>query len=318
MIRISLPLMKIYLNAILSQRKRLAWLFLLAGTLLCAGSNTGEAHSLEGEQVFLPLVFNQSRHYYAAVTGIDPSMTDVFLLGQSLGNQADVFSKIGDSITDNENFLYPIGQGQYNLYTYDDLQPVITYYSQKLIRNDHNSFSNVSLAARSGWTTGQVLDPAFADPSACQAQESPLVCEYRISRPAVALILLGTNDLGLSVPLATTEANLRVIIETTLDAGIVPVISTVPPINQWWQVQKVIIYNNLIRNLAKDYKIPLWDYYSLMMVLPDYGAGPDGVHPSFPPGEAANFSQANLQYGMTVRNFSALYVLQAVKETVYP
>jgi hypothetical protein len=39
--------------------------------------------------------------------------------------------------------------------------------------------------------------------------------------------------------------------------------------------------------------------------------GPDGVHPSWAP-NAADFTPENLQYGSTVRNLTALMVLDAL------
>jgi hypothetical protein len=43
----------------------------------------------------------------------------------------------------------------------------------------------------------------------------------------------------------------------------------------------------------------------------------DGVHPSSAPaGHATDFSPDNLRYGMTVRNLTGLYVLDAVWRAV--
>jgi hypothetical protein len=52
-----------------------------------------------------------------------------------------------------------------------------------------------------------------------------------------------------------------------------------------------------------------------MLSLPNNGLSDDGIHPSWPPGEysdAARFTGNNLQYGYTVRNFTALQALDAV------
>jgi hypothetical protein len=47
------------------------------------------------------------------ISGITEHLRQIFLLGPSLGNRANVFSKIGDSITANAAFLAPIGWGRY-------------------------------------------------------------------------------------------------------------------------------------------------------------------------------------------------------------
>jgi hypothetical protein len=47
--------------------------------------------------------------------------------------------------------------------------------------------------------------------------------------------------------------------------------------------------------------------------LPNHGVSEDGVHPSIPPdNNPANFSDDNLRYGYTMRNFTALQALDAI------
>ena len=50
---------------------------------------------------------------------------------------------------------------------------------------------------------------------------------------------------------------------------------------------------------------------------PNEGMSKDGLHPSFPPDSgAARFTAENLQYGYTIRNLSALQVLDVLWHTV--
>ena len=251
-------------------------------------------------------------------TGVITNITDnarrIFAQGQSMGNRADVFSKVGDSITVASYMYYPIGQGRYNLVSYTYLQPVINYFSAATAR-DANSFANVSLAADNGWTTASVLNTALAsypviwDPQ-CQAGETPLECEYRESRPAIALIMLGTNDVE-QLSLETYRANLERIIQISIGRGIIPVLSTVP----YRPGYDVTPYNRTIRELSTLYSVPLWDYWSAMLNAPNYGICDDMIHPSFAPGdpsESANFRAENLGYGYVIRNLTALMVLDAI------
>lgn len=302
-----------YLQAV----RKLPGIISLFSLLLWSSTGVSQAQPLV-EPIYLPLIIHQTRPYYAAVNGLNGNTRSIFLYGQTLGNHADIFSKIGDSITADDDFLYPIGDGNYHLRDYGELAPVVAYYSQSAAREGRNSFSNFSLAAHSGWTTGYILNQSYANKAVCGEMESPLACEYRMVRPSIALIMLGTNDVYLHVPMAEYEANLRTILQLTLDAGIIPVLSTLPPMMIDWTVEPIQQANALLKALAEEYNIPLWDYNALLLPLPNYGLSSDGIHPDNLPGGAADFTPENLQYGMTVRNLSALYILQAVKGVANP
>jgi hypothetical protein len=128
--------------------------------------------------------------------------------------------------------------------------------------------------------------------------------------------MLGTNDVGLISPDAY-EANLRRIIDITLEDGIIPILSTIP--NQPKEAEGVAQVNAIIVDVARENAIPLWDYHLVMSALPDEGLNLDGVHPSIPPGGvegSTDFREGNLIYGYVVRNLSALYMLDAVQQAI--
>jgi hypothetical protein len=247
----------------------------------------------------------------AILSGITDQTREIFRRGQQLGNRANVFSKVGDSLTVATYVLYPIGWGAANLRQYQGLLPVVEYFSAANAR-DGNSFANISLSADNGWTTVSVFDPARSNPEICLPGEAPLICEYRIVRPATALILLGTNDVA-EVPAVTYQANMRRIIEISVNRGIVPVVSTLPQREGY--EEQVTEFNAIIWDLAREYSVPLWDYGLAMSNLPNGGISQDGVHPSWPPGDfsaAVDFSAGNLRYGYTLRNLTALLVLDVL------
>jgi hypothetical protein len=187
------------------------------------------------------------------------------------------------------------------------LQPVVNHYLAVAARED-NSFANPSLAAKGGWAAADVLDPGAASDE-CGPGETPLACEYRLTRPAVALIMLGTNDVRATPPEAY-EQTMRAIVETTLRLAIIPVLSTIPDLQRDWAVGRVAPLNDTLRQLARDYDVPLVDYAAAMQLLPNSGLSFDGVHPSTPPdGLSAHFTPENLQYGYTLRNLLTLQVL---------
>lgn len=247
----------------------------------------------------------------SVVSGVSSHARQIFERGQQMGNRRDVFSKVGDSLTVATFVLYPIGWGSYNLGNYQHLQTAVNFFSGTAAR-EGNSFANISLAADNGWTTREILDPSRARGGVCQGGETPLECEYRVVKPSVALILVGTNDVA-NVPLNEYSSNLQRIVQITIDRGIIPIVSTIPNRSGF----DVTPYNQAIRQIAASNDIPLWDYWSAMQLLPNFGLHSDGVHPSYPSetdfAQSANFSDPNnLQYGYVIRNLTALEVLDAV------
>lgn len=247
-----------------------------------------------------------------SVTNINERALEIFQAGQALGNRAAVFAKIGDSITASRAVFFPIGEGNYTLDTYTHLQPAIRYFSRVTLGEDVNAFNRMSVAARMGWGAATLLDPAYADPAHCEPGESPLRCEYRLIRPAFALIMVGTNDVSYSTP-TIYEANLRDIITETIDAGVVPVVSTLPPRRD--HEAMIITFNDIIRALSAEYDIPLWHYGDMMQALGAFAFDADGVHPSLPAhghSGAADFRPSNRHAGYVLRNLSGLHVLDAL------
>jgi hypothetical protein len=247
---------------------------------------------------------------YPYISGIKPRAIAIFEVGQALGNRSDVFSKVGDSITVSDAFLKPIGEGDYNLRDYAYLQPVIDFYSAEVAR-DANSFANTSLAAKGGWSVWHEFNAKSANPEYCLPDETPLVCEYRVVQPSVALIMLGTNDV-LTMSTGKYETYMRRVLETSIDMGVIPIVSTIPDYTS--QDAKVRAMNAIIARLAAEYQVPLWDYWASLQMYPKRGLSVDGVHPSW--AVPADFTPGFLRYGMTNRNLTALQALDAVWQLV--
>lgn len=241
---------------------------------------------------------------------------DLFELGGTLGNRPDVFSKIGDSITVAPHMLNPIGDGLYNLGDFQYLQGVIDHFATSEARDNHSPFNNLSLAAGIGWPAHAAIDSRFADPSLCEPGETPLTCEYRVVRPAFALILFGANDVS-RFSASIYEGNLQEIVQTSVDLGVIPIISTLP--NRAGYEEQVAEFNTVVRETAAQFSIPVWDYHAAMEGLPENGLDVDGIHPSIPPRGykgSADFRAHNLYYGYVIRNLTALQMLDAVLRVV--
>src|SRR5258706_10607309 len=106
--------------------------------------------------------------------------------GQRKGNNSKVFSKIGDCMTANDFFLIPIGKGDYNLANYASLKKIIDRYSEVMVRDNFNSFSNPSLAATSGFNAAGVLDSSWSGPKFFAWDGWPASLENRVAKPGLA------------------------------------------------------------------------------------------------------------------------------------
>ena len=242
----------------------------------------------------------------AYISGITAHAREIFLAGQALGNRADAFSLVGDSNTDNPAFLAPFDQGHYDLGPYDDLELTIHYFK--------GSFSRHSPAAVGGFSTAKVLNPANAG-DGCASGETPLACEYRLQKPSVALILLGTGD---QHAWSSFEGRYRQIIEYTVKQGIVPVLITKADDLEYTEDKGPAGFiNGVIVRLSQEYDVPLLNLRQAVDPLPNRGCKPDGFHFNTPPdGQSADFTGDHLNYGFNMRNLTALQMLDALRRYV--
>jgi hypothetical protein len=248
---------------------------------------------------------------------VEANVRRIFLLGQGSGNHADVFSKVGDSITVAPHAYAPIASDNFNAGNFYYLQDTVDHFLGGEARTG-NPFVNESLAATIGWSSAAVLMPRYANTDYCLANESPLECEYRLNRPAFALIMFGTNDVGFMAQ-DSFYGSMERIVQISLEQNIIPILSTIPPRRDFENQSEA--FNGVIERITERYNIPLWDYGSAMRALPENGLDLDGVHPSIPAmgiRGAADFRTHNLGSGYVIRNLTALQILDAVWTAVQP
>lgn len=240
----------------------------------------------------------------------------IWSVGQAYGNRPGMFSKVGDSISKSIYFLRQIGWRVYDLGAYGYLQPVVDQFSNTWVGVD-NAFTRNSVAADVGWAAWGVLEPELADEDVCQPDEKPLECEYRIARPAIALIMFGTNDASYRTA-REYRYDLERIVDLSLSWGVIPVLSTFP--NRPDAQGAATELNQVVRDLAAERHLPLWDYAAALAPLPNQGLAWDNLHPSAPEETdfVAVFDAENLQYGYVVRNLTALQILDRIWRTVAP
>lgn len=240
------------------------------------------------------------------ISGVTAHSRQIFLASQAGGNRADVFSKVGDSISDAYYFLYPIGDNVGKLGGHGGLNGVIGYFSSEKA-NTNNSFNNQSLATHGAWKVSDLLNPAAAG-GGCDGR-TPVVCEYEIVKPSVAIIMIGTNDCANNTPPDSYQADLAKVVDATLSHNVIPVLTTIT----WTTYCDVTPFNQVITSTARSYDIPLIDYYTAAYGAPNHGISDDGVHPSYPAdNNSGDFSADHLTYGYNIRNLVTLQMLNVL------
>ncbi len=242
-----------------------------------------------------------------------PEWTDtareIYAYGQTLDRDPAAVAKVGDSVTAAPEFLTPLATDEIDPGEYE------TIVTDVLDTIDANTFARDSMAASEGLLTVSVVDPMWAGDE-CNANESPLLCEYRLLNPAYALIMFGTNDV-LALDAATFNMFLRDVVQQTGEAGVVPVLSTFPPRPE--DVDKSLTFNRIIVQLATDYDLPLINLLAALEPLPDYGVDPDDtLHLTAPPAplNPVTFTEEGLEYGYNVRNLVTLQTLHQLMTTL--
>jgi hypothetical protein len=178
------------------------------------------------------------------------------------------------------------------------LQGVIDYYA--------GSFARTSLAAQSGFSTSSIITALWANRKFCNPDENPLACEYRVNKPVLALIMLGTNDV---YHIDSFEPQMRQIIEYSLEAGVIPVLGTKAD-----NIEKNHEINQTLAHLALEYQIPLWNYWAAVQPIENHGLQEDNAHITWGPNQF-NDPQV-MQKGWPVRNLTALQTLDSIWKTV--
>ncbi len=263
----------------------------------------------------------------ASVAGIDvaafpvlPTVSEqaraIFAASRAADHNPRIFSKIGDCMTAAPAFLTPFGGGDYTLGEYGSLQSVVDFFGGVPARGEGfalDSFANPGLAAASGYNVASVHDPTWADPNWCRAGESPLDCEYRVSRPGLAIIMFGTND-AYYLEAAQFDHYLRQVVEQSIASDVLPVLSTFPGRPEY--PEKSLLFNQIIIQIALDHDLPLINLWLALQDLPDGGINLDEtIHLTVPEdGRTGVFDEAHLQAGYTVRNLITLQALQALQQ----
>jgi hypothetical protein len=222
---------------------------------------------------------------------------------------------MGDSVTANLPFMTGFGQGGYNLGPYGYLQGTINFFSAPPRAGVANSFVNPSLTAKTGFNSSLFLDPTWADPALCSPGENLLLCEFRLVKPSVIIILLGPVDSQV-LSLEQYTAAMQVIVQTSINRGVIPVLTTFPVSGSYIYYTRSLQFNMVLLDLAERYGIPVINLWRATLGLPAQGLDTDLVHLS----QGGNpysfaFGEENL-YGTTKRNLITLQALDELARNV--
>jgi hypothetical protein len=227
---------------------------------------------------------------------VSDTARELYRRGQTDGNDPGAFAKIGDGEIAAEWFFaaFDLGPGYYDLGPYQELVPVIEHFG--------GSFGRLGMAARRGFNTERILDPSAADRKFCESGESPLTCELRSQQPAFAILSLGTNQVWQPEEF---EEGMRQILKFLLSKNVVPILST-----KGDNLEGDHRLNRTVACLAREYDVPLWNFWSAIQPLPNHGLQPDLEHLTY--GITDFDDEHAMQKAWTVRNLTGLQALDAV------
>ncbi|MDH5509953.1 MAG: SGNH/GDSL hydrolase family protein [Nitrospinota bacterium] len=232
------------------------------------------------------------------------SAAEIYRRGASRGMRPDVFAKMGDSITAYPPFLFPIGDGKYDVDRHWRLLPVIDKFSMRKLEGGKNSFNRDSYAGVRAWGAEHALDVSL---SPCPGI-TPVECEIKTIKPAFAIVMFGTNNVDRNYDEFVVD--IEKIIVILIREGVVPILSTIPDA-PWTKkaAAEAHMANRVILEIAIRHKIPALNYWRALQDLPNKGISYDGVHPSVAPEGSGVFTEKALRYGHNVRSFTFLQTL---------
>lgn len=192
---------------------------------------------------------------------INADIKGIYEQGLASGNDPHAFSVIGDCQS-----MPAVFMGMYDTDRYvlgEEYQ-----YLQETIEQFQGSFGRTGIAVKDGQSVASVLTPAWADPEQCNVDETPLDCEFRIHKPSLVFINLGTNWKNGSAE--SYESYLREIVEVCLAHKVVPILSSKGD-NQEGDYS----LNRAAAQAAYDYDVPFFNFWVSLRNLP--GKGIDGA-----------------------------------------
>jgi hypothetical protein len=244
-------------------------------------------------------------------------MRDIYRNGQQMGNRPYSFIIVGDSVSARSPDWSPMftafARGTYDLGGYQPLQSTIDFFKAS------GAFGVEFQTAHAGFATHFLLDPVWSNPAICAPNETPLACEVRNRRPAIAIVYLGLMDVQIST-VERFQQNMQTIVQQLMNWGTIPILNTVTlkegsdfELRFGGQIDQV---NAIVRQMAADYQLPLIDFQQAAYSLPSQGCFPDGAHLSFRTDGVDSFNGDEQFYGKDLRELMTLEMMADIKSNV--
>ncbi|MBC7810188.1 MAG: PKD domain-containing protein, partial [Burkholderiales bacterium] len=235
---------------------------------------------------------------------IQNRLRGIYDAGQGLGNRASAFTFVGD-----EQYLTVFADpNNYQFEGNASLQEAVDWFSLAPL-SDGTSFQHDSDAIDGDWQADDLLDPNDAGGD-CSDGETPIACELRLTQPSVVFIVIGYNDIDDGTDPAEFTTYLQQIVDTAVNSGVIPVLMTVQPRPDAEEQTRLI--NETIINVANANQVPVYNLWRAISDLPDptMSTSPGG------PGDLTSGAIAN--YGVNLRNFHTLTILDMLHDTIFP
>lgn len=243
------------------------------------------------------------------IAPVSESLTDIYRRGLEMGHYTHVVTKIGDSVSADPLYLTVWSRPGADVTPYDYLQDALNYFGA--------STQVESVATRIGLNTYSVFDSTWSPPELCERGESPIECEFRRKQPSIALILFGPNDVR-GMDTVTYEQQMRRLIETSIENGVIPVLSTFsysPGLGTWAQA---VAFNTKLLELAAEYQVPIINLWLAARALPEFGLEVDGIHMKHWGSNLLEFDNGYPAYsGANLRNLLALRMVDEIRRNIF-
>lgn len=182
---------------------------------------------------------------------------EIYQRGLLMGNDPTHFSVAGDCQSIPNVFLGIFDGDRFRLSDEDELLA-------ETIANFKGQFIRDGVAVRDGFGITSILDPTWSDVNLCQPDETPLACEFRINKPSILFINMGTNWKNANA--AGYEKYLRQVVDFSIAHGVLPILSS-----KIDNVEGDHSINMVTAGVAHDYDLPYWNLWLAADILPHHG-----------------------------------------------
>lgn len=199
---------------------------------------------------------------------ITPRQRAIWQNSVKSGKDLNMFTVAGDCNSQPSVYLGRFAAGQFNASALEArLQTIVLRFSR--------SFGRISLAASGGFGAAMMMDPTWADGALCDVKngQGPFACELWVSQASIVFIGLGTQE---QYTWQDFEKNYRPMIELALAKGVLPILVTKADDIETASGAPSGYINDVVRKLAKEYDVPLLDYWAATRDLPNGGLIDEG------------------------------------------